>query len=97
MVDPFSKVDQTRGLCICVAWVFARQDRLGFVYPKPLTIDIPVKNNIAITNIPERAPCVSPAVVRWYAADGHIVASQGSLAGIDQITRPVRHGRPWGP
>lgn len=80
-----------------VRWIFARQDRLGFVYPKALTIEIPVKNNIAIAEIPERAPCVSPAVVRWYAADGHIVASQGSLAGIDRIRRPVRHGKPWGP
>ena len=80
-----------------VRWVFARQDQLGFVYRKPITVDVPVRNNVAIATVAARAPCVSPALVQWYSADGHIVKSTGSLANINTITRPVRRARPWGP
>jgi hypothetical protein len=80
-----------------VRWVFARQDQLGFVYRSPLTVDVRVRNNVAVARIIGRAPCVRPSLVSWYTADGHRVQSTGNLANINKITRRARHGQIWGP
>ncbi|MGI8712303.1 MAG: hypothetical protein ACR2NR_03800 [Solirubrobacteraceae bacterium] len=80
-----------------IRWSFARQDALGFVYRRPLTINVAVRNNAAITTVTARPPCESPDVATAYAPDGRVIASYGNPDNLNRIIRPIRHGRPWGP
>lgn len=77
-----------------VRWALPRQDRYGYVYKSPMTIDIPVRNNVFVTTIPGRAPCQRPLAVTLYNASGKVVAKAGSPRNLNRITRPIRHGNP---
>jgi hypothetical protein len=80
-----------------IRWSFARQDGLGFVYKRSLTVNIAVRDNTAIATVRARPACERPDVATAYAADGHVIASYGNIGSLDRITRPIRRGRPWGP
>lgn len=78
-----------------VRWQFPRQDAYGFVYKAPLTVSIPVVQNVAIATITARASCDRPSVVTLYNSRGQIISHVGSAANLDRITRPIRHGNPF--
>jgi len=78
-----------------VRWEFPRQDRQGYVYKAPLTVDIPVRDNVVATTIPQRATCDGPSVVALYGPRGGLLIQTGRTANLDRITRPIRHGNPF--
>ncbi len=78
-------------------WIFNRQDALGFVYPHPLTLRVPVHSNAVVELVTNRAACASPDSVTLYAPNGHPSKTYGDPAVANRITKPVRHGTPWGP
>jgi hypothetical protein len=55
-----------------IRWEFPRQDRQGYVYEAPFIVEIPVRDNVAATTIPQRATCDRPSVVALY---GHAANS----------------------
>lgn len=77
-----------------VRWQFPRQDRYGYLYKAPLTLNVPVRGNYAIATIPGRASCDKPSVITLYGRDGNVIATKGNPAKLDLITRPIRHGDP---
>ena len=77
-------------------WLYNRQDDLGFVYRHPLTMNVPVRDNVVIATVPGRTPCELPNVVKLYGA-GRLLRTIGNPALVNRITRPVRHGKPFGP
>ncbi len=80
-----------------VVWQFPRQDSYGYVYKAPLTINIPVVNNVAIVTDRARASCDQPTVVTLYGANGRLLSRIGNPATLDRITHPIRHGHPGPP
>lgn len=78
-----------------IRWQFGRQDPLGYVYKAPLTVDLTVHGNVAVTTIPQRAGCDSPTTVTLYGHDGQVLSHTGNAADLERITRPVRHGNPF--
>ena len=38
-----------------------------------------------------------PDVVTLYGTNGQVISQHGNPAALNQITRPVRHGKPFGP
>ena len=78
-----------------IRWQFSRQDSYGYVYKTPLTVNIPVVQNVAIAVITSRRPSDSPTVVTLYNARGQVISETGNPADLDRITRPVRHGNPF--
>lgn len=83
--------DQVAG----IRWQFGRQDRQGYVYKSPLTVNLTVHGNVAVTTIPQRASCDSPANVTLYGHDGQVLSHTGTATNLDRITRPVRRGNPF--
>jgi hypothetical protein len=79
-----------------IRWQFPRQDQYGYVYKAPLTVNVPVRQNVAIATINGRASCDKPSVVTLYNARGRIISKLGNAAGLG-ITRPIRPGPPPGP
>jgi hypothetical protein len=74
-----------------VQWVFPRQVVGQFepstpaaVYPRPLTVNAPVHDNVAAIEMPTRGPA---AVDTWYAADGRVIASHGTSKNLNGIVR----------
>lgn len=78
-----------------IRWQFARQDPLGYVFNAPLSIDMTVHGNVAVTTIPQRASCDRPAAVTLYASNGQILSHTGNTTDLNRITRPVNHGDPF--
>lgn len=79
-----------------IRWQFGRQDSLGYVYKTPLTVNLIVHGNVAVTTIPQRAGCDNPTTVTLYGNDGQVLSHTGNAANLNRITRPVRHGDPFG-
>jgi hypothetical protein len=77
-----------------IRWQFPRQDSYGYVYKAPLTINVPVIQNVAIALIPQRASCDKPTVVTLYGTRGQILSQRGNPASLDRIRKPIRHGNP---
>lgn len=77
-----------------VRWQFPRQDSYGFIYNAPLTVNIPVRGNVAVATIPARASCDHASVVTLYGPSGQVLGHHGSAANLNRITRPIRHGNP---
>jgi hypothetical protein len=77
-----------------IRWQFPRQDSYGYVYKAPLTINVPVIQNVAIALIPQRASCDKPTVVTLYDTHGQILSQRGNPASLDRIRKPIRHGNP---
>ena len=80
-----------------IRWQFPRQDGYGYVYKGPLTVNVPVRQNVAIATIDGRASCDMPSVVTLYNARGQIISKLGNTADLDRIARPIRPGAPPGP
>jgi hypothetical protein len=80
-----------------IRWQFPRQDAYGYVYKGPLTVNVPVRQNVAIATINGRASCDKPSVVTLYDARGQIISKLGNATALDRITRPIRRGPPPGP
>jgi hypothetical protein len=78
-----------------IRWQFARQDPLGYVFNAPLSVDMTVHGNVAVTTIPQRASCDRPAAVTLYGRSGEILSHTGSTNNLNRITRPVNHGDPF--
>jgi len=78
-----------------IRWLFGRQDRMGYVYSAPLTVNMTVHGNIAVTTIPQRTSCDRPAAVTLYALDGQVLSHTGNTSRLNRITRPVNHGNPF--
>jgi hypothetical protein len=77
-----------------IRWQFPRQDSYGYVYKAPLTVNVPVIQNVAIALIPQRASCDKPTVVTLYGTHGQILSQRGNPASLDRIRKPIRHGNP---
>ena len=80
-------------------WQFGRQDPLGYVHKAPLTVDLTVHGNVAVTTIPQRAGCDSPTTVTLYGHDGQVLSHTGNAADLERITRRSATGTrsPTGP
>jgi hypothetical protein len=78
-----------------IRWQFGRQDRLGYVFNAPLTVNMTVHGNIAVATIPQRASCDRPAAVTLYGRNGQVLSHTGSTSTLNRITRPVNHGNPF--
>jgi hypothetical protein len=78
-----------------IRWQFARQDPLGYVFNAPLSVDMTVHGNVAVSTIPQRASCDRPAAVTLYGRNGEILSQTGSTNNLNRITRPVNHGDPF--
>lgn len=79
-----------------IRWQFGRQDRLGYVFKGPLTVNFIIHDNLGVATIPERASCDRPAAVTLYGDSGQVLSQTGSTRNLDRITRPVNHGNPFG-
>jgi hypothetical protein len=78
-----------------IRWQFGRQDPMGYVFNGPLTVNMIVHGNIAVTTIPQRASCDRPAAVTLYGHSGEVLSQTGNASNLNRITRPVRHGNPF--
>ena len=78
-----------------IRWQFGRQDPAGFVFKAPLTVNMTVHGNVAVTTIPERTSCDRPAIITLYGHDGRILSHTGNAINLNRVTRPARHGNPF--
>ncbi len=79
-----------------IRWQFPRQDQYGYVYKTPLTVNVQVRQNVAIATVKGRAACDKPTVVTLYDARGQIISKIGNAADLNRITRPIQPGSPPG-
>jgi hypothetical protein len=78
-----------------IRWQFGRQDSVGYVFNAPLTINLTVHGNAAVTTVPQRTSCDRPATITLYGHDGQILSHTGNPTILNRVTRPVRHGNPF--
>jgi hypothetical protein len=63
-----------------IRWQFPSEDENGNVYKAPLTVNVSVRQNVAIATINGRAPCDRPTGVTLYNARGQIISKIGGTA-----------------
>ncbi|MGH8301090.1 MAG: hypothetical protein ACRET5_06440 [Steroidobacteraceae bacterium] len=78
-----------------IRWQFGRQDRAGYVFNAPLTVNMTAHGNIAVATIPQRTSCDRPAAVTLYGHDGQVLSHTGNTSNLNRITRSVNHGNPF--
>jgi hypothetical protein len=77
-----------------VRWQFPRQDQQGYAFSAPLTVNVPVRDNVAIAYIPQRGACDQPTVITAYGPDGHVLARRGNPVTLNRVMRPIKPGNP---
>lgn len=78
-----------------IRWQFGRQDPAGFVFNAPLTVNMTVHGNVAVTTIPQRTSCDRPATITLYGRDGQTLSHTGNATNLNRVTRPASHGNPF--
>ena len=61
-----------------IRWQFPSEDQSGNVHNTPLTVNVPVRQNVAIATINGLVSCAKPTAVTLYNASGQIISQIGS-------------------
>jgi hypothetical protein len=89
LLDNRSRPSRTDPLTI------GRRDSFGYVFNAPLTVNLIVHDNIAVTTIPRRASCDRPATVTLYGENDQVLSHTGNTRKLNSITRPVKRQNPF--
>jgi hypothetical protein len=60
-----------------IRWQFPGEDQSGKAPEAPLTVDVPVRQNVAIATVNGLGSCPTPSVVTLYNASGQIISQIG--------------------
>jgi hypothetical protein len=66
-----------------VRWVFLGKTAQGQSHSKPLTLQVPVRGNVAVATVPGFKWCKLPSAITLYNQDGQIVGSGGVRANLN--------------